>query len=97
MTSDDIINQLKNHRSEIYDLFKIETIGLFGSYATNEQSIHSDIDLLVSFRKGYKDLFNFLNLKYYLEDLLEKEVDLVNKDGIKPALKKTILRQVIYV
>jgi predicted nucleotidyltransferase len=97
MTYQYIINQIKNHRSEICELFKIDSIGLFGSYATNDQNLQSDIDLLVRFRKGNKDLFNFLNLKYYLEDLLGKEVDLVNQDGIKPALKKKILQQVIYV
>jgi predicted nucleotidyltransferase len=97
MTSNDIINQLRDHKSELFDLFKLKSIGIFGSHITNKQSIHSDIDLLVSFGAGDKDLFNFLNLKYYLEDLLGKEVDLVNKDGIKPALKSIILRQVIYV
>jgi predicted nucleotidyltransferase len=97
MTTEEILYILNRHKREMQERFNAETIGLFGSYLINEQNKQSDIDLLVSFRKGHKDLFNFLNLKFYLEDLLGENVDLVNKDGIKPALKSRILKQVTYV
>ena len=97
MNTEEIMSNLKSHKTQITEQFKTETIGLFGSYSENKQNDQSDIDLLVSFRKGNKDLFNFLNLKFYLEEILDNKVDLINKDGIKPALRDGILQQVKYV
>ena len=79
--------------------FKVKEIGIFGSFTRGGSFIHedSDIDVLVSFKKGYKDFFNYMRLKYYLEDLLGKEVDLVNKDAVKPRLKDKIFAEVQYV
>jgi len=97
MTRAEVLKTLRHHKNEINKRFNADAIGLFGSYVENEQDELSDIDIIVNFRKGHKDLFNFLNLKFYLEDLLDKKVDLVSKDGIKPALKQRIMKQVKYV
>lgn len=97
MNTEEIIIKLKNHKSTIVNKYNTQTLGLFGSYVENNQNDLSDIDILVSFKKGNKDFFNFLNLKYYLEELFKTEVDLVNKDSLKPALKDRILKQVKYV
>lgn len=97
LSSDEILEILRKNKSQIHNEFNTIDIGLFGSYAENSQKERSDIDILVSFKKGNKDLFNFINLKLYFEDLFGREVDLVNKDGIKPALRSTILKQVRYV
>ncbi len=97
MNTEEILSNLKKHKAQISEQFKTETIGLFGSYSENKQTAQSDIDLLVSFKKGNKDLFNFINLKFYLEEILDNKVDLINRDGIKPALKDRILQQVKYV
>lgn len=58
----------------------------------NETCKTSDIDILVDFdaKKGF---FVFVELKYYLEDLLKCEVDLVSKRALHPALKKRILSE----
>ena len=97
MNTDEILSILKSHKIKIADQYKTQFMGLFGSYAENSHNSQSDIDILVGFKKGNKDLFNFINLKLYLEELLHNRVDLVNRDGIKPALKNKILKQVIQV
>lgn len=67
-------------------------LAIFGSTARDEAKKTSDIDILVDFdTKG--DLFGFIDLKFYLEDLLDCEVDLVTKQALHPALKKRILSQ----
>ena len=43
---------------------------------------------MISFSKGHKDFFNYLRLKNYLENILEREVGIVLKDAIKPGLKE---------
>jgi uncharacterized protein len=83
----------------IKENFQVKEIGIFGSFARGGYFVHedSDIDILVSFNKGFKDFFNYMRLKYYLEDLLGKKVDLVIKDAVKPRLKEKILNEVQYV
>lgn len=67
-------------------------LAIFGSTARNEANRTSDIDILVDF-DAKKDLFCFIDLKFYLEDLLKCDVDLVTKQALHPALKKRILSE----
>ncbi len=53
-------------------------------------SATSDVDLLVEFDKGRKDFFNYMRLKLYLEQKLERRVDPVLKGAIKPRPRETI-------
>lgn len=65
-------------------------LAIFGSVVRGEATEVSDIDILVDF-DAKKDLFGFIDLKFYLEDLLHCDVDLVSKQALHPALKKRIL------
>ncbi len=80
---------LESHRK---DLSRLGTrhLAIFGSIARNEATKKSDIDILVDF-DAKKGLFDFVDLKFYLEDILKCEVDLVSKRALHPALKKRIL------
>jgi predicted nucleotidyltransferase len=78
-------------------VFHIREIGLFGSYIRGEQTASSDIDVLVEFENGHKDFFNYMRLKYYLEGLLGRNVDLVIKNAVKLRLRKRIFSEVEYV
>jgi hypothetical protein len=53
--------------------------------------------VLVSFDQGRKDLFNYMRLKMYLEERLDRKVDLVIKEAVKPRLRDRILGEVRYV
>lgn len=75
--------------------FSVKRIGLFGSYARDEVATGSDIDLLVEFEKQTFD--HYMDLKFFLEELFETQVDLVMADTLKPRLKPYIAREVIYV
>jgi len=77
--------------------FGVSNIGLFGSYAQYRANKSSDIDILVHFQKGKKSFDNYMDLKFFLEELLEgHKVDLVIDDALKPALKERILETVEY-
>jgi uncharacterized protein len=84
------------HKTELKEKFKVEEIGIFGSYVREEQNKKSDLDVLVTFSETI-DLFSFVELENYLTDLLGIKVDLVMKDGIKPRLKERILSEAVYV
>jgi hypothetical protein len=87
---DQIVTKLREELPFIQKEFDVDEIELFGSYLRNEQTLKSDLDLLVTFRKT-PGLFKFLRLENYLSDILKIKVDLVLKDSIKPMLKNRIL------
>lgn len=80
---------LMSHRKQLSQLGG-RHLAIFGSLARNEATKTSDIDILVDF-DSKKDLFGFIDLKFYLEDLLNCDVDLVSRRALHPALKKRIL------
>lgn len=77
----------------------IEKVWLFGSFARNQESLDSDIDLLIRFKKPNKiDLFDYIGIRQDLEDLTGRQVDLVEEgqevEKIKPFIHKE--RKLIY-
>lgn len=74
--------------------FHVKTIGIFGSYAREEQTENSDIDILVEFSKPVG--WEFVDLKEHLEKLYGKQVDLVTVKALKPQIKKNILSETKY-
>jgi len=95
-TFEKLKDTLAEHKQELRDKFKVEEIGLFGSYVRKEQKKKSDLDVLVSFSETI-DLFRFVELENYLSDILGVKVDLVMKDSLKPRLKDRILNEAVYV
>jgi predicted nucleotidyltransferase len=87
---------LAGHLEEIQKRYGVTKIGLFGSFVRGEDQFGSDVDILVDFATPV-DLFTFLELKEYLESLLNREVDLVTKNALKPLLRDSILSQVTYL
>ncbi len=76
--------------------YHITYVGIFGSYARNEQKPSSDIDILVDFDpEFYPGYLDFLLLKYDLEDMLEVEVDLITKSSLRKRIGKHILEEAI--
>ncbi len=95
-TFEKLKDTLAEHKQELKDRFKVEEIGLFGSYVSKEQKKKSDLDVLVSFSETI-GLFMFGRLENYLSDILGVKVDLVMKEFLKPRLKDSILNEAIYV
>jgi len=96
MTSQDILTFLKAHKSEMQEKFGATQIGLSGSYARGVANEESDIDIVVELQSANK-FRSFFSLLYYLQDALGKKVDLVTESSLKPLVKKTILKDIIYV
>ena len=91
-----ILQLLADHKEELLNHGVLE-IGLFGSYARNEATKESDVDLLVNIAKDKKTFRNFMALSYYLEELLGKKVELVTKQSLSPYIGPHILKTVEYV
>ena len=93
---DEIKAILRQHQNELHVRFKVNNIGVFGSYVRGEQRKRSDVDILVSFR-GSVDFIQFIQLENHLSELLGVKVDLVTKGALKPYIGKHILEEVVYV
>jgi hypothetical protein len=78
--------------------FSVKTLELFGSFVRGEQTEKSDLDVLVTFSEPNNvDLFKFIELRLFLKDKLGVDVDLIEKDTLKPRLKGQILEEAIKV
>ena len=95
-TEQEIKKILTSIKPDLYARYSVKEIGIFGSYLSGNQKKSSDIDILVEYGKPVS-LIEFVNLKNYLTDLLEIDVDLVMKKALKPNLGRRILREVVYV
>lgn|SRR5690554_5548143 len=94
---DEILNFLREHKLTLKERFFVTEIGLFGSFARNEQTEKSDIDFLVVFEHNTPDLYSVEKLlKVYLENHLNREVDICAKKWINPIFKPLILKEAIY-
>ena len=93
-TQENILEQLNQKAGELKQNFTVRSIGLFGSLVRNEADNKSDVDILVDFVEPTFD--HYMDLKFYLEKLFGREVDLVTADTVKPRLKNVINKEVIY-
>ena len=97
MNLQEIKQTLKEKMPEIKEKYGVKNLYIFGSYVRGEQTPESDIDILVEFEKGKKTFRNYMGLKFYLEELFRKKVDLIIKEAVKPRLKKYIYEEAISV
>lgn len=89
-----ILETLKGKKQYLKNHFSVNSIGLFGSYARNDFHDKSDIDILVTFSEPTFD--HYMELKFYLEDIFGRSVDLVLEETVKKRLKKTIIQETQY-
>lgn len=91
-----ILTQLTGRMEEIRRRFSVKKLSIFGSVVRGEASEGSDVDVLVVFdRKATFDLF--MDLKFYLEELLGTGVDLVTDRAIRPQVRWTIEKEMVDV
>ena len=96
MKREAVINLLKSENTRLSNQFGVKTLLLFGSFARDEATAASDVDLLVEFNKpvGYFGLFT---LQDFLEKLLNTQVDLGTTESLKPRLRERILGEAVRV
>ena len=93
-SGDDILRQIAENKEEFARRFSVARIALFGSFARGDERADSDVDILVEFAEPTFD--HYMDLKFYLEDILERQVDLVMTDTVKPRIKPSIEREALY-
>jgi uncharacterized protein len=92
---DELIAKLREHRDELQRL-GVVYLGLFGSVARDEAREDSDVDVLVEFADG-GSFDAYMDLKFLLEDVLQRPVDLVTRPALKPGLQAYVERDLLDV
>jgi len=94
MTKNTVLNSIRIHKKELKEKFTVRRIGVFGSLARDDADRESDVDILVEFDQPTFD--HYMDLKFFLEQLLNAQVDLVMADAVKPRLRPYISQEVVY-
>lgn len=92
----EVLKKIQDHTTEIHEKFQVKSLSIFGSVARDEANKSSDVDVMVKFVcPATFDLY--MDLKFFLEDLLGSGVDLVTDQAMRPQVRKAIEGELINV
>ena len=86
------IQEIKRKTEPVFRKHGIRKAAVFGSAARGELRPDSDVDILVDLQDD-ASLLDIVELKQQLQDALQRDVDVVEYETIKPALRESILKQ----
>lgn len=95
MTRQEILETLQADQGN-FKQFDVASLKLFGSFARNDASALSDVDILVRFQHA-PSYDRYMDLKFHLEALLGLEVDLVTEDAVRLELKQSVEKDALLV
>lgn len=96
MDREQIIGIVAKYRQILEQNFGVKHLYLFGSFARNEATVTSDVDMLVEFSRP-TGLFGLAALQLFLEDKTGHKVDLGTAGSLKPYIRKEIEKDIILV
>lgn len=94
MGREELLKTLKGLKSPARKKYKAELKGVFGSFARGEETANSDIDILVAFAQG-ATLFDLARLGFFLEEKLQRKVDIVSERAVRKELSSQIYNDLI--
>ncbi|MBP6512826.1 MAG: nucleotidyltransferase family protein [Bacteroidia bacterium] len=92
-TKQDLMVALSENR-EVIKSYGVNSLGVFGSFSKGTFNDASDVDLLVDFAPEKKSFDNFMDLSFFLEDLLGRKVELVTPQSLSKFIGPHILKEV---
>lgn len=95
MKRESVLEILKNYRAQMSE-HDVKSLSLFGSVARNEAGPESDVDILVEFNEP-ATFDNYIELKFFLEEVLGCTTDLVTPKAVRPAMWPQIEEEAIQV
>ncbi len=95
-TKQEVLAQIEDNHDQLRAL-GVRRLGLFGSFARNDPTAESDVDVLVEFEPDQKTFDNFMRLVFLLEDVLQRPVEVVTAESLSPYLRPYIMNEVEYV
>ncbi len=96
MDRDEVLETLRAHKPTLMERFSVTAIALFGSFARDQATDRSDVDILVSFDPP-PSWQSYFGAQFYLEDLLGRPVDLATNEDLRAEIRPYVERDVISV
>ena len=96
MNREVVLDILRTHKPTLAERFGVMELALFGSFARDEATDKSDIDILVKFDKPATSK-TYFGVQFYIEDLLGRPVDLVTEKSLRSELRPYVEREVVNV
>ncbi len=98
LTKEEILSYLAEQKAELESEFRVTKVGLFGSFARDEQREDSDIDIVIEFAPQTDELSDKkARIRSKMKDRFKRDVDLCREKYIKPYFKSQVLKSAIYV
>ena len=91
-----VLALLERELPTLQERYGIETIGIFGSVSREEDTSESDVDIVSSFRPEMDTYENLLDLGDFLEDLLQRKVELVPVEWMSQRFRVCVMREAIF-
>ena len=96
MTRAEVLEKLRAHRPTLVERFGVVELAVFGSFARDEATDESDLDILVRF-DGPATWRTYLGVQFYIEDLLGLRVDLVTDKALRSEFRPYVEREAVGV
>lgn len=96
MTRAEVLETLRAHRPTLAERFGVVELALFGSFARDEATDESDLDILVSF-DGPATWRSYFGVQFYIEDLLGRRVDLVTDKALRSEFRPYVEQEAVGV
>lgn len=95
VSTNDILVKLRELKPVLAERYALTKLGIFGSFARNEASESSDIDVVVEMEGKFR---SYLEVQELLEQSLSHKIDLIRlHDHMRPRFKNRILQEALYV
>ena len=92
-----VIDHLQKRKQFLYESFGVTRIGVFGSLVKGDFTASSDIDIVVEMEENRKNIHSFLGLKRLLEKEMSRSIDLGFENALKPVIKESVRKHIVYV
>jgi predicted nucleotidyltransferase len=87
---------LQEHQELLQKRFRVSKMQIFGSYARGQQTINSDVDILIGYDHP-PTLWMLGELRDYLSEMLGLQVDIVTEKGLKPRIRERVLAEAVKI
>ena len=96
MSKTELLVLLGGQQETLKRRYAVKSLAIFGSAARDALSATSDVDLLVEFQTA-PGFDRYFDLKFFLEELIGRPVDLVTRGGLRAELRARVEREAIHV
>lgn len=96
MGREEVLGLLRMHKKALAQRFGVVELKLYGSFARDQAADDSDVDVLVRFDAPL-DWRRYFGAQAYLEDLLERPVDMAIDQELRAEIRPYVARELVDV